>query len=595
MSLGQDEQILKDIVDKVVSSISAGEDFSLEEGYTKKIEVAGNEGLVVQYVSSAEDVVAVDENGTVTAKSAGKATVTAKIGDISDEVEITVTPRAAAGANEIEALDSPLSAGNIVSGNADSWEIGFSEDGIGGEQKVVKIAATSAGELTSFYVKPRIDLSAFGADSYISFYMYIDADTLTSGETFKQIQVGYSGGNAFAVPAEEWVRVTQPLSDFTESEEFPGYYGLLKLHNGGEFGAADNKMEFYLRDIAICERTDVNTEAGEIAALTDGSLNDIAMFRGTDNEKTAASVKYISDEVTGDSGAVYIESLVLEGYPAIYVRPRTGSDWEGAKGVAFDIYVDAATINGNAVRWIENAEGSRYLPVKAGVWTTLSVPIEKFIAHASDDETSGTSGFYTLGFFGNDGIGDRPSNANFAFYIRNVRAVSGKTVSENALTAFDELSVYDDIYFADNNCFAASYDQEGIAGKQGVLRFDQIEDVGAPTFFVKTDADISSYKYVSFEIYFVGSSLSDGHTGKIILAGDTAKDPWINPYTGNSDRTPVPADQWVQLTFEVKYFIADGDTGYYLFTFMNGGGDWPKDTEATFYISDVQGLTEYPQ
>lgn len=590
---------IKNVKVEISSITIENEDFTLDEGYTQQITVVESKDFKVVYTTSDEDVAVVDENGLVTAIGEGKATITASIGGVSDTVNVTVTPRAEANSNEVESLNTPAALKNLMSDNA-NWSMSFSENGIGDREKVIKVAETTPDAYVAFYVKPRVDLSEFDENSYISFYIYIDSATISEGRTAKQIQVGYSEGTLFPIVAGKWVRVTQPLSNFVENSSAPGYYRLFKLHNKAEgsfeqdpFSQHDAAMVFYLSEITIHERTLTGIN-NEIAALNDGSLNDIMLFTATNSVTTQASMQFVTNDVTGESGAVYITLLSQNNDPAIYVRPRDKTVLENAEGVAFDIYIAPSSVSGNAVQWIEDSNGSRYMPVKVGVWTSLVVPIDAFKQHTVSDSTFGFSEFYSLGYFGNDGIGGRPQNTNMAFYIKNVRAIQSKTPEEGKLTAFDEMSVFDDISFGDADCFAVSYDVNGIASKSGVIRFDQIKDVGAPVFSVNTAVDLTEYNYISFYIYIEPDSLDDSHNGKILLAGDTGSS-WINPYTGDQQKTAVPAGQWIRLVFEKQYFINSADKTYSLFTFMNGGGEWTKDTGTVFYITDIEGHAEKPQ
>lgn len=90
LAAGQEDPVYTSIVDKAVSAISLGEDFSLNVGDEKTLAAEGAEGLVVKFSSDNDEIATVDENGVVRAVGAGTANITATLGSRTDSVAVTV-------------------------------------------------------------------------------------------------------------------------------------------------------------------------------------------------------------------------------------------------------------------------------------------------------------------------------------------------------------------------------------------------------------------------------------------------------------------------------------------------------------------------
>lgn len=78
-----------------LKGISLGEDFEILKGQNKKISVTYNptdttDDKTTRWESSDEEIATIDDNGTLTAKKEGTTTITAKVGNFSDTVEVTV-------------------------------------------------------------------------------------------------------------------------------------------------------------------------------------------------------------------------------------------------------------------------------------------------------------------------------------------------------------------------------------------------------------------------------------------------------------------------------------------------------------------------
>lgn len=90
LAAGQEDPVYTAIVDKAVSAISLGEDFSLNVGDEKTLAAEGAEGLVVKFSSDNDEIATVDENGVVRAVGTGTANITAALGSRTDSVAVTV-------------------------------------------------------------------------------------------------------------------------------------------------------------------------------------------------------------------------------------------------------------------------------------------------------------------------------------------------------------------------------------------------------------------------------------------------------------------------------------------------------------------------
>lgn len=94
LAAGQEDPVYTAIVDKAVSAISLGEDFSLNVGGEKTLAAEGAEGLVVKFSSDNDEIATVDENGVVRAVGTGTANITAALGSRTDSVAVTVAAAA---------------------------------------------------------------------------------------------------------------------------------------------------------------------------------------------------------------------------------------------------------------------------------------------------------------------------------------------------------------------------------------------------------------------------------------------------------------------------------------------------------------------
>ena len=93
---GYTNDILYDYVDKALegATVSMTSKLTLIETETYQLALSGNKGYVAIWSSSNKDVATVDENGKITAlKNEGTATITAKLGNLEVECEVTVNQK----------------------------------------------------------------------------------------------------------------------------------------------------------------------------------------------------------------------------------------------------------------------------------------------------------------------------------------------------------------------------------------------------------------------------------------------------------------------------------------------------------------------
>ena len=116
---------------KASGSLTVGGSTTLKL-YTTPSEAAAPDMSQVTYASSDEDVAAVDSEGKVTAKKAGKATITATYNGLTAEYSLTVNNKAAAPAGGSTAASGSASTGNStspVTGGSSSGSTGSSSGG----------------------------------------------------------------------------------------------------------------------------------------------------------------------------------------------------------------------------------------------------------------------------------------------------------------------------------------------------------------------------------------------------------------------------------------------------------------------------------
>ena len=116
---------------KASGSLTVGGSTTLKL-YTTPSEAAAPDMSQVTYASSDEDVAAVDSEGKVTAKKAGKATITATYNGLTAEYTLTVNNKAAAPAGGSTAASGSAAADNStspVTGGSSSGSTGSSSGG----------------------------------------------------------------------------------------------------------------------------------------------------------------------------------------------------------------------------------------------------------------------------------------------------------------------------------------------------------------------------------------------------------------------------------------------------------------------------------
>ena len=116
---------------KASGSLTVGGSTTLKL-YTTPSEAAAPDMSQVTYASSDEDVAAVDSEGKVTAKKAGKATITATYNGLTAEYSLTVNNKAAAPAGGSTAASGSAAADNStspVTGGSSSGSTGSSSGG----------------------------------------------------------------------------------------------------------------------------------------------------------------------------------------------------------------------------------------------------------------------------------------------------------------------------------------------------------------------------------------------------------------------------------------------------------------------------------
>ena len=166
---------------KASGSLTVGGSTTLKL-YTTPSEAAAPDMSQVTFTSSDEDVATVDGEGKVTAKKAGKATITATYNGLTAEYSLTVNNKAAAPAG-----GSTAASGSASTGNSTSPVTGGSSSGS-------TDSAPSTGGTTPAPAQPAPDNGGSSGN---------DFPIITPGDEWDGSNALIGGGGVFASPDED--------------------------------------------------------------------------------------------------------------------------------------------------------------------------------------------------------------------------------------------------------------------------------------------------------------------------------------------------------------------------------------------------------
>ena len=274
---GKTDPFLLEITDSVLSEgLSFGADsYTLTVGETAETTlVSGGAEVTLKavYESDNEEAVAVDENGTLTAKAAGSATITATIGKKTAQTAVTVAEKGMV-LDFSSAADAPT-GGNVTEADwLDSYE---------GAAGVLKMhVGVWKGYTNTTEWKPIFDSSDYSGYTHLAFRMNVEGFT---GNNFKfYYKVKGTGGDTaveysmeFTADTDGWTTVYLPIETFVNNfDGFAQKTQLLFLNNPE---SNDTQTYLYLDSIRAVNKISIDDMAVNVGESVD--FKDIAEFSG---------------------------------------------------------------------------------------------------------------------------------------------------------------------------------------------------------------------------------------------------------------------------------------------------------------------------
>lgn len=315
---GQTDPFLTKITDSVLSEglLFGADSYTLTVGETAETTlVSGGAEVTLRavYESDNEEAVAVDENGTLTAKAAGSATITATIGKKTAQTAVTVAEKGMV-LDFSSAADAPT-GGNVSEADwLDSYE---------GAAGVLKMHVGKwKGYTNTTEWKPIFDSSDYSGYTHLAFRMNVEGFT---GNNFKfYYKVEGTGGDTavqyeieLTADTDGWTTVYRPIGTFVNNfDEYTQKTQLLFLNN-----PESNDTQTYLYLDSIRAVTEVN------------------YVPGTVNAARSANVNLVPNELAEAETSFTVNDTAVEN-PASFTVPSVG----GRYTVAY-----RAVLNGNVV------------------------------------------------------------------------------------------------------------------------------------------------------------------------------------------------------------------------------------------------------
>ncbi|MBQ9728311.1 MAG: DUF4091 domain-containing protein [Clostridia bacterium] len=265
------------------------------------------DGLIPTYVIANTDVATIDQNGTITAKSAGVTTLTATLGNFTDTVEIVVQDTLWNNVDEITRINftdyymgangktgdgiSNISVANLSEANAVGGRTGGSYYFVEQAYRDNASAESWRKATQRFVLKPYYDKTVYEAyananqNASLSFDVYL-TEALADGETpLKENYSYYLNGQTspLKMSTNKWYTFQIPLSTLltnwdaikTPGETNDSTIALFSV--AGEFSSATRELNFWIGNFTLSATTDTSTgpviETVETSAM---QLKDLA-------------------------------------------------------------------------------------------------------------------------------------------------------------------------------------------------------------------------------------------------------------------------------------------------------------------------------
>ena len=324
-------------------------------------DLANDNDYAAIWSSSDDSVATVDNTGKVTAKKAGKATISATIG--SKSVSTKVQVGAAIEGVKIVNMQSAISSGAFAKENDNATVVCSNETMIMGSS-TAKITSTKSNQATGQY-KVSLDLSKYLT---ISFKVYRPAGEggyflrvkSKNGSTYPQIYDGASVDKK----AGEWVDVTIDVSKVTNANMKDLYIQFGTNDTTGGATATNNPNKYiYVSDIYAVEKpitqelvvsmkdaiankafTVANSNSG-VVYTEDYQAYDSGMAKVTANANTQAYGYYVKELDVSAYSKIVFKVYRPAGEGGYYLRIKTGN-------AGTNIYDGWATPI-NAGEWVE--------------------------------------------------------------------------------------------------------------------------------------------------------------------------------------------------------------------------------------------------
>ncbi len=570
---------LTQVVGSVVKSLTIDGNFTMTPEETKQLTVSGNEGLVVKYISSNDEVATVSAEGVVTAVSVGETTITASVGDVKAEVTVTVE-RPAPEANEIELFGDPSSVENVrLESGADYTPVYLSagneklpEGAKGGVEFAIPDA--EKGTWPRFYINSRIEGSVIDQFRTVSFDLYLDAPTY-DGKVLVKLFPDVSESDYYA-ETNKWVTISVSAQTFAANLGNVGLNGtgLFWVQNGDD-NTSKNAID-YIR-IANIRAEGLAPKANEIELFGDeGSLDNISVSAGQPVNWT----NVLPEGKEGGAALVTVDpaqDLWLD----ITVKARQGAETyralqaEGYNAVTMEVYLKAAEGTTSRVAqmnyWAQQGDYASQGSIAIGSWVKLTFDLDKYLELLGSSSDGGVKLLWIASF------GDKKVSE---IYIRNVQ-VEKVTDAVSFADGTDGFFLLDSPENVPSYAYVAAGDESipaGLAGGAVKMSFAAGAESWPNLKFGADKSLISRYTKISLRIYIKAAEGTDKVTLNLLPDG------------GINDTVEVETNKWVTVEISVEDMLAEYNKSNFngilytnLFWFTNTNGN----TVSEFWISGM--------
>ena len=574
---------LTQVVGSVVKSLTIDGNFTMPAEETKQLTVSGNEGLVVKYISSNDEVATVSAEGVVTAVSAGEATITASVGDVKAEVTVTVE-RPAPEANEIELFGDPSSVENVRLESDDDYTPVYLSAGNEklpeGAKGGVEFAISDAekGTWPRFYINSRIEGSVIEQFRSVSFDLYLDAPTY-DGKVLVKLFPDVSESDYYA-ETNKWVTISVSAQLFSE------YVRRVGLDGTGLFWVQNGDTQTCMNAIDTIRITNIRAEgekfvrpdvkADEIEWFGDeGSLDNISVSAGQPVDWT----EKLPGQRNGGAALVTVDTA-QDLWLDITVKARQSAETyralqaEGYNVVTMEVYLKKAADTTSRVAQMNywaGQNGASQGSVAIGSWVKLTFDLENYLTLLEGSSDGGVKLLW-IASFGNKKVSE--------IYIRNVQ-VEKVADAVSFADGTDGFFLLDSPENVPSYAYVAAGDESipaGAAGGAVKMSFAAGAESWPNLKFGADKSLLSRYAKISLRIYIKAAEGTDKVTLNLLPDG------------GANYTVDVETNQWVTVEISVadilkeyEWSVFDGIAYTNLFDFTNAGGN----TVSEFWISGM--------